>query len=130
MGYGWTIIAALLVGAASFAVVAVTDELWDVALALTAYIAHAVVWNVMATSVRQKVTPAQMMGRVSSVGKLVSIGGLTTGAALGGALVTHLGYRVPFWGWQRGSFVLGALLIFLARGHFQQFELSDRQVSE
>lgn len=126
MGYGWTIIAALLVGAASFAVVAVTDELWAVALALTAYIAHSVVWNVMATSVRQKVTPAQMMGRVGSVGKLVSIGGLTTGAALGGALVTHLGYRVPF-GVAAGFFVLGALLIFLARGHFQQFELSDRQ---
>lgn len=129
MGYGWTIIAALLLGAASFAVVAVTDELWAVTLALTTYIAHSVVWNVMATSVRQKATPAQMMGRVGSVGKIVSIGGLTTGAALGGALVTHLGYRVPF-GMASGFFVLGALLIFLALGHFQQFELSDRQVSE
>jgi predicted MFS family arabinose efflux permease len=96
MGYGWTIVAALSVGAVSFGVISLTTNIVVVAIALATYIAHAVVWNIMAASVRQKATPAAMMGRVGSVSRLLGLIGLTAGAAAGGLLASHVGYLAPF----------------------------------
>ncbi|NUU19476.1 MFS transporter [Cellulomonas humilata] len=96
LGYGWTIVAALSVGAVSFLVISQTTNVVVVAIALATYIAHAVVWNVMAASVRQKATPAAMMGRVGSVSRLLGLIGLTVGAVAGGLLAAHVGYLVPF----------------------------------
>jgi hypothetical protein len=47
-----------------------------VAVALAACMCHAVVWNVLASSVRQKIVPPEFMGRVSSVSKLLGLIGL------------------------------------------------------
>lgn len=124
IGYCWTIVTALLVGAASFAVVAVTDEFLIVGVALAAYIGHAVVWNIMAASVRQKVTPAEMMGRVGSVGRLVGIGGLAVGAGMGGFMARYLGYQLPF-AVAAGFFLLGAVLILASGQRFYEFEQED-----
>ena len=96
VGYGWAIAAALLTGAASFAVIAGTTNVWLVGAALAVYMGHAVVWNILATTVRQRLIPARMMGRVNSVGRLVGLCGLTLGAALGGVLATQFGLRLPF----------------------------------
>lgn len=96
VGYGWTIVSALGVGALAFVVLSLTTHLVVVAVALAAYIAHAVVWNIMAASVRQRATPASMMGRVGSVSRLLSLVGLTVGAVLGGLLASTFGYLVPF----------------------------------
>ena len=123
-GYCWTIIGTLAVGAVSFAVIAVTDELWVVALVLATYIAHSVVWNVMAASLRQKVTPTAMMGRVGSVGRLVGIGGLAAGAGLGGVLARHIGYQAPF-AVAAGFFVLSITVVLLARREFLLFDAGD-----
>lgn len=124
LGYRWTIVTALLVGGASFAVIAMTDEFLIVGVALAAYIGHAVVWNVMAASVRQKVTPAEMMGRVGSVGRLVGIGGLAVGAVAGGFMARYLGYQLPF-AVAAGFFVLSAVVIMLSWRRFYDFEQED-----
>lgn len=80
-------------GGSSFAVIAATDELWIVALVLATYIAHFVVWNVMAASARQKATPTDLMGRVGSVGRLVGIavGAAADGGFMDGAATSHEG---------------------------------------
>lgn len=96
LGYGWTIVAALSVGSLSFIAISLTKNVVVVAIALAAYIAHAVVWNIMAASVRQKATPAAMMGRVGSMSRLLSLIGLGVGAALGGLLASGVGFLVPF----------------------------------
>jgi len=96
VGYGWSIVAALSLGAASFIVISTTTNTVVVAIALATYIAHAVVWNIMAASVRQRATPAQMMGRVASVSRLLGLLGLTAGAVAGGLLASAFGYRTPF----------------------------------
>ncbi|WP_052850523.1 MFS transporter [Streptomyces avicenniae] len=124
IGYSGTVIGALLVGAMSFAVIAVSDSVWVVGFFLAAYIGHAVVWNVMAASIRQKVTPAAMMGRVGSVGRLVGIGGLSAGAGLGGVLAARWGFQTPF-AVAAGCFVLCALLMVAAIAHFRAFEHAD-----
>ncbi|MGY4644880.1 putative MFS family arabinose efflux permease [Cellulomonas sp. URHB0016] len=96
LGYGRTIVAALAVGALSFVVMSLTTDVVVVAVALATYIAHAVVWNVMAASVRQRATPAAMMGRAGSVSRLLGLLGLTVGAVVGGVLASAFGFLVPF----------------------------------
>lgn len=96
IGYGWSIVAALITGAVSFAVISLTTNIVVVAIALAAYIGHAVVWGIMATSVRQRATPAAMMGRVGSLDGFVGLIGLAVGAGVGGLLASGLGYRAPF----------------------------------
>ena len=128
-GYCWTVVGALGVGAVSFAVIAMTDKLWVVGVALATYIAHSVVWTVMAASVRQKVTPTDMMGRVGSVGRLVGIGGLAAGAGLGGVLARHIGYQAPF-AVAAGFFLLCIVVVLLARGEFRTFEAADDQTEQ
>jgi MFS family permease len=96
IGYGWSMVAALATGAVSFAVIALTTNIVVVAIALAVYIAHAVVWGIMATSVRQRATPTAMMGRVGSLDGFVGLIGLALGASAGGLLASGLGYRTPF----------------------------------
>lgn len=53
-------------------------------VASVAYIGHAVVWNVLAGTVRQAIVPGPLLGRVGAVGRLSGYLGLTIGAAAGG----------------------------------------------
>lgn len=122
LGYGRTIVAALAVGALSFVVVAASTHVVVVALALAAYIAHAVVWNVLAVSVRQQVVPGALLGRVSAVNRLLSLLGLTAGAVLGGTLASVLGLRAPFL--VAGAvFAVAALLALRALPHLDGWAL-------
>jgi MFS family permease len=53
-------------------------------------------WRVLATSLRQTVTPNHLLGRVNSVHRMFGMGAIPIGAALGG-LESHLfGVRAPF----------------------------------
>jgi MFS family permease len=96
IGYGWSILAALTLGAVTFVVVSVTTNVVVVAVALAGYICHAVVWNVLSSSVRQKIVPAEFMGRVGSVSRLLGLIGLAAGALAGGWLASTFGLRIPF----------------------------------
>ena len=122
-GYGWSIVGALAVGAASFIVIATTTNVVVVALALAAYIAHAVVWNVLAASVRQRAVPAALMGRVAAVSRLLSLLGLALGALLGGTLAGLLGFRVPFLV-AAGLFLVAGAVCLLAMAHVRTWEAS------
>ncbi|GEK21760.1 MFS transporter [Cellulomonas xylanilytica] len=126
IGYGATIVSALCVGALAFAVLSMTTNLVVVAVALAAYIAHAVVWNIMAASVRQKATPASMMGRVGSVSRLLGLVGLAVGAVVGGLLASAFGYLVPF-AVAGGLFAVAAALCVVQRGWFAAWEQSEEQ---
>jgi predicted MFS family arabinose efflux permease len=124
IGYGWSMIAALATGAVSFAVIALTTNLVVVAIALAVYIAHAVVWNIMATTVRQRATPAAMMGRVGSLGGFVGLIGLAVGAGAGGLLASGLGYRIPF-AIAGAVFACAAVLCLLSIGSLREWEDGD-----
>ena len=121
LGYGWTIVAALTVGALSFFVLSLTTHLVVVSIALATYTAHAVVWSVMASSVRQRATPAAIMGRAGSVARLLSLSGLAAGAAAGGLLASSFGYRVPF-AVAGALFAVAALACALQVGLFRAWE--------
>jgi predicted MFS family arabinose efflux permease len=105
----------------AFVTISLTTNLVVVTMALAAYIAHSVVWNILAASVRQKATPDAMMGRVGAVSRLIGLCGLATGAAAGGVLASEFGYRVPFA--VAGSlFAVAALYCLTAIGNFRAWE--------
>lgn len=63
-------------------------------------------WNVVTVSMRQRVIPNELLGRVNSVYRLVAYGMIPLGAIGGGALAKASGLRAPF--------IAGGLLVLLA----------------
>lgn len=55
-----------------------------------------VVWNVITVSLRQRITPDRLLGRVNSGYRLVAWGTMPLGAAAGGALAQVFGLRAVF----------------------------------
>jgi predicted MFS family arabinose efflux permease len=57
---------------------------------------HSVIWGVITTSLRQRATPPELLGRVNSVYNLFRMGGLAIGALLGGIVASAYGITAPF----------------------------------
>ena len=55
-----------------------------------------VVWNVITVSLRQRITPDRLLGRVNSGYRLVAWGTMPLGAAVGGVLAQFIGLRAVF----------------------------------
>lgn len=96
IGYGATTAGSLLVGAASLLAIFLTDVPWVVGLFLATYILHAVIFSICVSSLRQRLVPDQLRGRVNAVSKLFALAGLTIGAGLGGLLASAFDLAVPF----------------------------------
>lgn len=96
VGYAPGIVAALALGAVSITLCGLASHVVVAGLALAAYICHAVVWNVLAGTVRQKIVPPELLGRTGAVGRLAGYLGIALGAGLGGWLASEVGLRVPF----------------------------------
>lgn len=88
LGYRWTIVCALALGALALGGLAVTTQPFVAAVLLALYILHAVVWGICATSLRQRIIPDQMLGRVGGATRILGLLGLAVGSALGGLLAT------------------------------------------
>jgi predicted MFS family arabinose efflux permease len=78
--------------------------------------AHAFVWGTTSTVVRQRAVPDALLGRVGSVYRIASIGGIVVGTPIGGLLARTFGITAPFWFGFIGS---GLLVLVLWR----QFDL-------
>ena len=59
--------------------------------------AHAFVWGTTSTSVRQRVVPTALQGRVSSVYLIGVQGGIVVGGLAGGVIAGAWGVTAPFW---------------------------------
>lgn len=55
-----------------------------------------VVWNVITVSLRQRITPDRLLGRLNSCYRLVAWGTMPLGAAAGGLLGQFFGLRAVF----------------------------------
>ena len=53
--------------------------------------------GVVAVSLRQRIVPERLRGRVNSVYFLFDLGGAALGTLLGGGLASALGITAPFW---------------------------------
>jgi MFS family permease len=61
-------------------------------------------WNIVTISLRQRIIPRHLQGRVNSAYRMVGMGAMPLGALLGGVLAGAWGLRVPF-------FTAAALLV-------------------
>lgn len=59
--------------------------------------AHAFIWGTTSATVRQRVVPDALRGRVGSVNALGTYGGLVVGDAIGGLIAARWGITAPFW---------------------------------
>jgi len=113
----------LLVG-----VPAVTSSAVPVAAAVFAAGLGASVWVVVVASIRQRITPDDLLGRVYSASRLISWGVLPAGAALGGITGELLGVPALF---GIGSVVsLAVLIAFVAAFRGESFEVALAPASQ
>ncbi|WP_159945060.1 MULTISPECIES: MFS transporter [unclassified Nocardiopsis] len=102
----------LVVEAATYAALALTSDGRVAGLVMVLFGIHAVVWGTVATTVRQRLTPDPLLGRVGSVYRLAGLGGAALGAVLGGLVAEYAGLLVPFW---TAAAAVGALAVFAWR---------------
>jgi MFS family permease len=93
----WTIRVGLLVEAGTHLTLATATTAWVVGLALFAFGIHSCLWSIVAASINQRLTPPEMMSRVSSAGLFLAAGGNFVGALLGGVIASHFGLTAPYW---------------------------------
>lgn len=87
----------LLVETATHVGLALATSVWVAGATTLVFGIHGAIWGVVATSIKQRVVPDELLGRVSSVIYLLVIGGSAIGAPLSGVLAAWLGVTGPFW---------------------------------
>lgn len=95
-GYAVTGTGSLILGSVSLLALYMTTNPWLASVFLATYILHAVLFGICVSSLRQRLVPDELRGRVNAVSKLFGLAGLTLGAALGGVLATVSNLAVPF----------------------------------
>jgi MFS family permease len=77
---------------------------------------HAALWTIVGSSLRQRLTPPQMLGRVGSTTLFIAAGGNCVGAVLGGVIAARFGITAPFW----AGFVVAVLVSAATRRVFNR----------
>lgn len=103
LGATWTLIgAAVLLGIPVLGI-----GLWPVTAVVVLCVllagAVSVIWNVISLSVRQRIVPAELLGRVTSVYRVVAFAAMPGGAAASGLVAHAWGLRAPY--------LIGGLLV-------------------
>lgn len=118
-GYGWLerhvslgniMRAGLVVETFTHLGLAVTTTPWVAMSVLFVFGLHAFVWSTTERTVRMRVVPAELQGRVGGLYYVGLFGGIVAGQALGGVIARIWGITGPFWFGFVGSAVLLALL--------------------
>ncbi len=73
-----------------------TSDVWVFAGAAVVFGMTAVLWNVITVSLRQRIIPDHLLGRVNAVYRFLGWGAMPIGAFLGGLLADAFGLRAPF----------------------------------
>jgi MFS family permease len=102
----WTIRIGLLIEAGFHLTLAVSRLAYVDALMLFAFGVHAALWTIVGSSLRQRLTPPEMLGRTTSTSLFIAAGGNCVGALLGGVIATRFGITAPYW----VGFVVAALV--------------------
>ncbi|MDQ2816526.1 MAG: MFS transporter [Actinomycetota bacterium] len=93
----WTIRIGLLIEAGMHLALATSRNAYFIGFALFAFGVHGALWSIVGSSLRQRLTPPEMLGRVGSTGLFVAAGGNCVGALLGGVVAVTFGITAPYW---------------------------------
>lgn len=86
----------VIVAAVSAAVPAFTASVWPIGAAFIVSGMFVVVWNVITVSLRQRIIPDHLLGRVNSAYRLLAWGSQPIGALLGGLIAELVGLQAVF----------------------------------
>jgi MFS family permease len=95
----------LIIETLTHVALALTTRPWVAMAIMFVFGAHAFVWGTTSMTIRQRVVPLRLQGRVNSVNVIGSFGGLVLGSVVGGPLAQHWGVTAPFWFAAAGSAV-------------------------
>ncbi|MEO1306388.1 MAG: MFS transporter [Pseudomonadota bacterium] len=123
LGRRASLLIAVAIMTAHFAIIAFTSNVWVVAAALFVEVFAALLWNVVTVSYRQRMIPDDLLGRVNSIYRFLGWGTMPFGALIGGGLVAlaepelgrALALRVPFFVGGLTTALLGLYAIFRLR---------------
>ncbi|MGH3706341.1 MAG: MFS transporter, partial [Agromyces sp.] len=76
---------------------ALTTTGWVALVIMFGFGAYAFVWGTISTTVRQRLVPTELQGRVASVNMVGVFGGMVIGQALGGVIAQIWGLTAPWW---------------------------------
>ena len=76
---------------------ALTTTGWVALMIMFFFGAYAFVWGTISTTVRQRLVPSALQGRVASVNMVGVFGGMVVGQALGGVIAEIWGLTGPWW---------------------------------
>ncbi|MFU8854843.1 hypothetical protein ACNAW0_28330 [Micromonospora sp. SL1-18] len=93
----WTIRVGLLIEAGLHLALAASRSAVVVGVALFVFGVHGALWNMVANSLRQRLTPPTLLGRVGSTNLFLAAGGNCVGALLGGVAADRFGITAPYW---------------------------------
>ena len=71
---------------------------------------HEAAWGTTVHTIRQRVVPNELQGRVASVYMMAVFGSIVAGAALGGVMAGAWGITAPFWFGFVGSAIILAVM--------------------
>lgn len=96
LGRARSLIVTVFAVAVMLAIPALTTELWAIGALYAVGGAAISIWNVITVSLRQRVTPPRLLGRVNSAYRLLAFGTMPLGAAAGGLIAEIFGLSVVF----------------------------------
>ena len=97
LGRATVLFLSMAVGTVALAVPAITANVIAIGASFVAFGAISVLWNVITVSLRQRITPDRLLGRMNSVYRLMGWGTMPLGALLAGVLGDAFGLRTVFW---------------------------------
>ncbi|GAB2603963.1 MFS transporter [Pseudactinotalea suaedae] len=109
----------LIIEALTHLALATTHTPWVAMVIFVVFGAHAFVWGTTSATIRQRVVPLTLQGRVNGVNSLGVFGGLVLGSTLGGLLAERYTVATPFWFAGIGSAVF-VVLIWRQLRHLDQ----------
>jgi predicted MFS family arabinose efflux permease len=93
----WTIRVGLLIEAGLHLTLATSRNAYLIGFALFVFGVHGSLWSIVGGSLRQRLTPPHMLGRVGSTNLFIAAGGNCVGALLGGVIANSFGLTAPYW---------------------------------
>ncbi|MEO5920541.1 MAG: MFS transporter [Pseudolysinimonas sp.] len=110
LGEGVVLIGATILAGASYLVAAQTTSPIVFGVAAVFEGLAFTLSNIVVITVRQSIVPNALLGRVTSVYRLIAVGAMPIGGLMGGLLATAFGLTAPFWVAGVGLVVLGLVI--------------------
>ena len=95
---------------------ALTSTPWVAFVIMFGFGAYAFVWGTISTTVRQRLVPMELQGRIASVNMVGVFGGLVIGQFLGGLIAQAWGLTAPWW-FAFGGSAITLLLVWRSISH-------------